>query len=591
MGKIHQLPETLVNQIAAGEVVERPASVVKELLENAIDAGAKRIRIEVEDGGKRMIRVLDDGVGMNIEDLTLACLPHTTSKIDSFDDLKSLTTLGFRGEALSSIGAVSMMRVLTKPEGDAEGCEIMIRGGRIHPPQPAACPRGTLVEVRDLFYNVPARSKFLRRASTEFRVISDLIQGIALARPAVGIELRRDEKRVLNLPPVREASRRIDGLLGASVREGLRKVEGEIPGVKLRGWVSSPEESRSNTRSQYLIVQGRPIKDKSIRHALGEAYHTYLQKGRHPIAFLYLLAEPGEVDCNVHPTKSEVRFRDPQSVHSLVVTSVRTALEAERKPQKMRIPRREQARIAEAAPLWGPPEPSPGAEATAGGTTAAASAPAAASSDAPTEAMRAFGRTKPAPGVLDARRNFIQVHNTYVVEETADGIRVTDQHALHERILLHRLRTRIETGDLESQGALVPLTFPISAGEMAVATDRASALRKLGYVIEPFGEAELVVRSFPAILEKADHEEIVRDALRRLETKGTKTVGEEIVDDILRQMACHGAVTAGMRLRPDEIAELLDAEKEVTGSFACAHGRPTNLTLTLSDLERQFGRK
>lgn len=562
MPPITILPEDLVTKIAAGEVVERPASVVKELVENSIDARARHVKIEVEEGGRRSIRVTDDGAGIPRGELPVACLSHATSKIRSLDDLAAVTSLGFRGEALSSIGAVSQLRILSRPRDAEEGAEIVVRGGRMEAPRPAAAAPGTLVEVRDLFYNVPARAKFLRRASTEFRAVSDVVTALAVARPDVGFDLRHDGRRVLHLPPAKEAAARIRGLLGGEIRKGLRPVEGSAPGYRLSGYVSSPEESRSDTRSQYLILNGRPIRDRTVLHALGEAYHTYLMKGRHAIAFLYLEPEAGRVDINVHPAKAEARFQDPAALHSLVLESVRRALESQPVPRSVRLPDAAQPTIAETPPLWG--------------------APPRADADPP-------ATERPPPP--RARRRFLQVHSSFIIEEVEEGIRIIDPHALHERILLHRLRGEIREGEVESQGALIPPTFPLSAGEMALAHDRAEDLRRLGYRLEEFGEKDVVVRSYPALLEGADHGEVIREVLSHLDTRGPGGAEEEVLDGIICQMACRGAVKAGTRLRDDEIEELLDREAEVTGSFACAHGRPTNLTLTIADLERQFGRK
>lgn len=420
------------------------------------------------------------------------------------------------------------------------------------------------MEVRDLFYNVPARAKFLRRATTEFRAISDIVTAIAVARPGVGFDLRHNGRRVLHLGPSKGPAGRIDGLLGGSIRHGLLKVEGSVPGYGLTGFVSSTSESRSDTRSQYLVVRGRPIRDRAVLHALSEAYHTYLMKGRHPIAFLYLEPERGEVDVNVHPTKAEARFRDPSALHSLVVDSVRNALESRPASAKLEVPGPPPEQVAETAPLFA----GEGREET----------PAGPEGDEP----------HPAPA---RPRRFLQVHSFFIVEEVAEGIRVIDQHALHERILLHRLRAEMREGQVESQGALIPPTIPLSPGDKSVALERSGELLRLGYRVEEFGENDVVLRSFPALLEEADHEEILRELVAGIVARGTGEVDEEILDDLVREMACRGAVKAGVRLRDDEIVDLLDQEVGVTGAFACAHGRPTSLTLTLKELERQFGRK
>ena len=574
MTPIAVLPEDLISKIAAGEVVERPASVVKELVENAIDAGARHVRVDVEDGGRKAIRVTDDGMGISNFELPLACLPHATSKIRALDDLTAVSTLGFRGEALSSIGAVSEMRILSRRRGAEEGGEILVRGGRMEPPRPAPVPIGTVVEVRDLFYNVPARAKFLRRASTEFRVISDVVTALAVARPAVGFDLRHNDRRVLKLPPVKDPARRIAGLLGSALKHGLHRIEGAAQCYRLLGFVSSPEESRSDRRSQYVIVQGRPIRDRTVSHALGEAYHTYLMKGRQPIAFLYIDPAPGEVDVNVHPSKAEARFRDTSALHSLVVETVRKCLEAHPIPRAVRVPEGPSEAIAETAPLWGQARGKKilreDEEALEEDTT---------DREGEDAAAAAFPR------------RFLQVHDFFVVEEVPEGIRIIDQHALHERIILHRLRKEMREGAVESQGALIPPTFSLSPGEKAVALERSEELGRLGYIIEEFGETDVILRSYPAILEGADHGEILREVVSRLETRGEEAMDEGILDGVVRQMACRGAVKAGTRLREDEIEDLLRQEQGVTGSFACAHGRPTSLVLTVKDLERQFGRK
>ncbi|MCZ6689260.1 MAG: DNA mismatch repair endonuclease MutL [Planctomycetota bacterium] len=567
MASITILSEDLVAKIAAGEVVERPASVCKELIENSIDAGARHVRIDVEEGGRRVIRVTDDGQGIGREDLVLACLPHATSKIASIEDLDDVATLGFRGEALSSIGAVSAMRILSRPRGAEEGSEIMVRGGRLDSPRPAAVPVGTVVEVMDLFYNVPARAKFLRRASTEFRAIADMVTAIAVARPGVGIDLRHNDRRVLNLQPVKDAESRIAGLLGPAIRHGLRRVEGSIEGLRLLGFVSSPKESRADRRSQYLTVRGRPIRDKTVLHAVSEAYHTYLMKGRHAIAFIYLEPRAGEVDYNVHPTKAEARFRDPTAMHALIVESIRAVLEGDPERRDLHVPEMKvRSEVSETAPLWG------GAKK---GDQTSSRPPAEEGDDG---------------SGLDRPLKFLQVHDFFVVQEVEDGIRIIDQHALHERILLNRLRKEIGEGEVLSQGSLVPTTIALSAGEMAIAIDRRKDLRKVGYQLEEFGDREMILRFFPALLDGADHSEVLRGVISLLETKKPKAVKANVLDGILRQMACRGAVKAGTRLRQDEIAAMLAEESRTTGSFACAHGRPTNLNFSLTDLMRQFGR-
>ena len=673
MGVIRQLPPSVVNQIAAGEVVERPASVVKELLENAIDAGATRVDVGVERGGKDLVRIADNGVGMSPDDLLLAFQPHATSKLAEVEDLYRVRTLGFRGEALAAIAEVSKVRCQTRQADAAEGSEIQIEAGIAGPIKSCGCPPGTVMEVRNLFFNTPVRRTFLKSDTTEAGHVAETFSRIALAHPEVHLTFRSGGKIVHDLPPVTGMRERIAIFFGRELAESLLWVEGRLDQIHLWGYVAHPSQSRSSTKGQFLFLGGRYVRDRSLGHALGEAYRGLLMVGRNPVAFLHLEIPPEEVDVNVHPTKIEVRFRDPQRVYSHLLSTLRQTflasdlhsrlqaaqdglgnrraparLPARRDSRRPRAtdrapPRRVRVRWCRAPRLYELSARAPDRQAVAswfgpnptGGTP---SIPDSVGRVEPPEWSRTLpGRfefgpgdgfdefSEPCPGCCarctngpglgrpaDARRSAdvvpaapgmrleaglgaaslkaIQVHDSYLIAETSDGMMVIDQHALHERILYEELRVRVAGGKVESQGLLVPEPIHLAADEAAAILEQRELLAELGLEVEAFGGDTILVRSMPVMLAHLTPDRLVRDLAEHLHTQPLPPTRDALVADLLHMVACKAAVKAGDKLSPDEISALLERRHLVADSHHCPHGRPTALVFTKAELEKQFGR-
>ena len=605
---IRQLPPALVNRIAAGEVVERPASVVKELVENALDAGATQILVEIEGGGRELVRVVDDGRGVRPAELPLAFAAHATSKISSDADLFAVRTMGFRGEALASIGSVARCRFLSRAGGEDVGYEVHNRGGEVSDPQAAAANAGTTVEVHDLFFNVPARRRFLKAAATESANITDAVYKLALPHPAVGFKLVRDGRTAMDLPAGDELTRWLAGWPG-EYHDRRLPLDARDAELRLRGILGLPELAATTGRYQFVFVNGRAVRDKTIQHALREGFRGLTEPGRHPAAVLLLEVPPADVDVNVHPTKSEVRFRDAQRVHGLVLSAIRevmlgndlTPKAAPRlaggDPQEMRSrlaaffqsaePGRSQTHPADAlgdaphaldpqrlaAPLAGRGEGDPRAP-QAGRLNGEGS-----------ESGEADQPVAPRPQI-----GAIQLHNSYLVAESDEGLEIIDQHALHERILYEDLLARVSRGPLESQRMLIPHTFTATAGQIALVGQIAPLLKKLGIEAEAFGPAAVAVRAFPSFLHRVEPAEFVKELLEKGEQDSLDLHGEELLHDVLDLMACKAAVKAGDRLTPAEIDALLARRHGVSRSSNCPHGRPTTLKLSIKDLEKQFKR-
>ena len=638
--RIRVLPDLLVNKIAAGEVVERPASVIKELVENAVDAGATRIAIAIEEGGKQLIRVTDDGCGMSAEELRLAVTPHATSKIQDEADLYAIASMGFRGEALASISAISRLRIVSRPHEFNEGHEIRVVAEQVESAQAAGCPAGTTIEVRDLFFNVPARRKFLRARSTEVGHISEQITRIALPNPNVGFELTNNGRRTIHLPACASKLERIRKIQGPDLAESLLAIEREEQGVRLHAYVAPPSMSRSTAQWQYTFVNGRHIRDKFIQHAIKEAYRGLTEPNRHGVVFLFLTVNPEEVDVNVHPTKIEVRWANSNLIHSQVLSALRetfgradltphvrprTASTNEVDPTDQDRLRREtadamrslipnltsqipggatsQANPATMSPLTGPASPGRSSIAPPGVTPAYAPTrpPAGSGMDtwrslyehapsAPPAAMTE-GDTLRAPA--DAGTDQIramQMHNLFIVAETEEGITIIDQHALHERVMYEQLKSRLTAGPLESQRLLLPESVRVTPRQAALLEEHADLLHRLGVEITPFGEDAVAVQSFPALLSKLDIPAFVHDLLEQLAEQAHAPDTEHVIHALLDMMACKAAIKAGDPLSSDEISSLLAQRHLIEKSSSCPHGRPTMLRLTKADLLRQFHR-
>jgi DNA mismatch repair protein MutL len=620
MGIIRELPDSVINQIAAGEVVERPASVVKELLENAIDAGATRIEVTVERGGKDLVRVADNGGGMAPEDLPLAFRPHATSKLAAAEDLFRVRTLGFRGEALAAIAEVARVRCQTRTADAATGSELVVDGGEATGPRNCGCPPGTVIEVRNLFYNTPVRRTFLRSDSTEAGHVVETFTRVALAHPTVHLTLKSGARVTYDLPATTGMRERIGVLHGRELAEALLWVESRVEKCHIWGYVAHPSQSRSSAKGQYLFVAGRYVRDRSLGHALAEAYRGLLMVGRQPVAFLCLEIPPEEVDVNVHPTKIEVRFRDGHRVYSQLLSTVRQTFlasdlhtrlqtpaepEAHAEPEPARQalslsarPAERQAmapygrasapgldfRVDPPAPEWAkslPPAPS----AVAGGSRFD-------EFDADEEASELDATAAPAstPGKNGRPPRSIQLHDSYLVVETDDGMVVIDQHALHERILYEELRGRVDAGVVESQRLLVPAPIDLDGADAAEVLQRGELLARLGITVEPFGGGTVLVTGTPAMLAGVPPERLLRDLADHFRTRPLPPTADAVLEEVLNMVACKAAVKAGQRLSPEEVEALLERRHLAANTHHCPHGRPTALTFTKAELERQFGR-
>jgi len=604
---IKQLPETLINQIAAGEVIERPASVVKELVENALDAGATRIEIATAAGGKALVRVSDNGCGMDASDLRLAIGRHCTSKIAT--GLSDIDTLGFRGEALPSIGSVARLRIQSRVAQSDSGHEINISGGVSEPVRPSAMNAGTIVEVRDLFFATPARLKFLKSDRAEAGAIADVVKRIAIAFPAVRFVLSGTDRATLDYPATGEdALARIGQVLGQDFADNTIALDAVREGVGLTGYAGVPTYNRANSLRQFAYVNGRPVQDKLIFSALRGAYADTIPRGRYPIAVLSIAIDPAQVDINVHPAKADVRFRDPGLVRGLIVGAVREALTrqgdrasttgARRMADAFR-PGFAGADAAGGGPAFAKPPMDydiarspfrPVAADTAAGFAEthqhafdAFSAPAA-------RAETRASNTEPDDAFpLGAAR--AQLHENYIVAQTGDGLVIVDQHAAHERLVYEALKTALHGRDTPSQVLLIPEIVDLPEEDCDRLMPHAPALAQLGFVLERFGPGAVAIRETPAILGEIDGGALVRELADEIAEWGDTGGLAERIDYVAATMACHGSVRSGRRLTADEMNGLLRQMETTPGSGQCNHGRPTYIELKLSDIERLFGRR
>ncbi|WP_251976927.1 DNA mismatch repair endonuclease MutL [Salinicola avicenniae] len=647
--RIHILDPRLANQIAAGEVVERPASVVKEIVENAIDAGSRRIEVELEAGGTRLIRVRDDGHGIDESDLPLALSRHATSKIASLEDLEDVASLGFRGEALASISSVSRLELISNiGESPAEGWRVVAEGRQMAPRvTPAPHPRGTSVLVRDLFFNTPARRKFLRTEKTEFGHVEEAFRRLALSRFDITWLLRHNQKVVHQLPGVGEDQagheRRIAALLGKRFLEEALHLDLEATGLRLWGWVGLPTHSRAQADQQYFFVNGRIVRDRLVAHAIRQAYRDVLFHGRHPVFVLYLELDPRVVDVNVHPTKHEVRFRDGRLVHDFLFSSLHRAL-AEVKPNAG-TPSEEGEAAATAAVEAERPAGSPApdwqqqrmalaeqqeAPAAGGGYSGS---PAGGQARPPAQRIREFmagyralhpdheqtlltpregGVSSPGgEAAATARREqpaapvttlpegdetqapplgyaVAQLHGVYILSQTERGMVIVDMHAAHERIVYERMKQQVHAGALDAQPLLVPVSLAVSAGEAETAEQEREAFLRLGVELDAAGPETLLIRQVPALLADADIEPLVRDMLADLERFGRSNRLEAQINELLGTMACHGSVRANRQLTLPEMNALLRDMERTERSGQCNHGRPTWTELSMSQLDKLF---
>ena len=680
MPRIQQLSANVINKIAAGEVIERPASVVKELLENSVDALSTRIEIDVVEGGMELIRIVDDGEGIEPDDLPLAVASHATSKLREADDLFRVQTLGFRGEALASIAEISRFKIRSRRHDRPTGAELEVDCGLHGVVRECGAAAGTTIEVADLFASTPVRRKFLKQPSTEFGHVTEQFTKIALAHPRLHLVLRHNNRVVYELPSSEKLIDRIQLFFGEELAKNLIWVESEFEAVRLWGYVGHPSQSKATRKGQYLFLNGRWIQDRSLGHALAEAYRGLLMVGRNPVTFLFLEMPADQVDVNVHPTKAEVRFRESQRLYRQLLSTIRTKFlglnlnsELQVRPSGTTTPMtnpvlqpvrttidparqqaaqtdlvswvREQSRDwatpgyepvypelppeepattpgvtsspisqtpipQQSAAAWSQALPASPFAADAGSRESAATFGGAASSNSAENFEPAFARIDPphegalppavtslpptysapagmAPG-YDVRA--MQIHDSYLVVETNEGLQVVDQHALHERILYEHLRKRILSGSIESQKLLVPQPIELSTSEAALLAEHRELLARFGLSLEDFGANTVLVTAYPVMLAKVDLRQIVRDAAEKIAESGRDPSHRDLLDSLLHMMSCKGAIKAGQRLSTEEIESLLAQRHLIDDAHHCPHGRPTALVLSRNELDRQFGR-
>ncbi len=613
---IRQLSAETVNRIAAGEVIERPASVIKELVENAIDAGARQIEVVAIAGGLSLLRVVDDGCGMSADDLELAVERHATSKLAE-DDLFDIRTLGFRGEALPSIGSIAHLTLQSRPRGAASGHALTIDRGAKGEVGPAGVNVGTIVEVRELFSATPARLKFLKSERSETQAIGEVVKRLAMAHPEIGFDLTTGERAPLSLPRTSATPEghlaRLGKIMGREFIDDALRIERTKEGLTLTGFAALPTLHRNDAALQFLFVNGRPVRDKLLLGAVRAAYGDLIPKGRHPIFALFLALDPRAVDVNVHPAKAEVRFREAGAVRSLMINALRHALEEAGHRASAFGGQRTMdvlvGTVSEAVGPMGQTASSPSAT-TAAHTKAASQAqpyapqrssymtPGLAEQyHAPLEAMlapSARAASDNAPPELTRRplgAARAQVHATYIISQTDDAVVIVDQHAAHERLVYERMKAALANGGIARQGLLIPEIVSLDADEVAALDDAAHELAELGLVLEAFGREAVAVRETPALLGQADVKGLVKDLAAELLADDTRTALKSRLEAVAATMACHGSVRAGRRLTPEEMNALLREMEATPHSGQCNHGRPTYVELKLADIERLFGRR
>ncbi|HUR55792.1 MAG TPA: DNA mismatch repair endonuclease MutL [Gemmataceae bacterium] len=645
MPRIHQLPPNVVTKIAAGEVIERPASVVKELLENSIDAGSTRIDIDLDQGGTELIRVVDDGCGIVPEDLELAFAPHATSKLRNAADLFAIGTMGFRGEALASIGGVAKVTLQSRTHDQPCGAELRCEDGEFAPVRPWNGSPGTRMEVRHLFYNVPARKKFLKSVATELGHVCETVTRLALANPTLHLTLRHNGKLVYEIPSSASLTDRIGLFFGGEVRDALYELDSGPGTVHLTGYIGDPKCDRGNSKLQYLFVNGRWFRDRSVAHAMQEAFRGLLMTGRYAVGFLFLTLPPDKLDVNVHPTKSEVRFQENSLVYSLVRSTVKARLAKENLVPQLTVPdgtpdaiepdpvppplfasprqelvartvapwelppRLEPLAASRDLPPSAPPlaalpdlpprptpppyllprspaplpfSPPPPVEESAPPRVATTPEPPPAAEPEPPQA--------PLPFPLPSAGTALQVHDSYLVLETRDGMLVIDQHALHERILFEQLRRRIRDGKLEVQRLLIPEPIDLPAEQAALVLEAAEPLAELGLEVADFGGNTILLSSYPTLLGRKPPHEIFQGVVDHLLNRERAPSKEALLHLLMATMACKAAVKAGDKLSQEEIAYLLQLRAMAEDSHHCPHGRPTSLLFSRQELDKQFRR-
>lgn len=615
---ISVLPIHLVNKIAAGEVIERPASIVKELAENSIDSGATRIDVAIEDGGRKLISVTDDGCGMSAEDLALAFTPHATSKLSNEDDLFQIATMGFRGEALASISSISHAHIRTRRRDDESGYEIQASGETIEQVRPCPAAPGTTVTIRDLFFNTPARRKFMRKANTEAGHVSEQLARLALPNPNIAFTLTHNGRKTQNLPPSDSTRQRISDLFTGDLADSLLKIGDRKSEISISGLIATPAAARGSAKWQYFFLNGRYIRDRLLAHALREAYRGLIAPNQFPVAFIFIDVNPADVDVNVHPTKIEVRFRDSQRVHGEMLAALKDTLNksnlaprasldsetdifAPRQQDQDTTQRQGSMRQALADFFKSAPPVQPRFNFTEPHARGAEK-----EFDRPNASQRPFTRpptthetnhgftdlpNQPPPFEEPPKSHAMQIHNSYIVTACDDGLMIVDQHALHERVMYNEFQRRLAQGRLAGQRLLIPETINVTAGENDLIVRHGDLLKRLGIEVESFGPDTMAIQQFPSLLIErgVSAGPFLRELLDKLGEDET-TDSERILENVLSMLSCKAAVKAGDPLTAAEIDSLLEQRETIEKASSCPHGRPTTIILTLKNLEKQFKR-
>lgn len=615
--RIRPLDPVVVSQIAAGEVVERPASVLRELLDNALDAGSTRIEVEVEQGGIERICVADDGCGIAGEDLPLALASHATSKLSSAEDLEHIATMGFRGEALASIASISQLELRSVPRGTGAGAIIRSHGGRVEAVEPWLGTPGTRVEVRHLFYNAPVRRRFLKTPAAEMAHFNEVITRFALAVSALPVEkrphliLRQGKRTLMDLPGSLGMLDRVEKMFGPEVSNQLHAIERNRGGLRVSGLVADPACDRGTARMQYIFVNGRHVKDRSLQHAISEAYRGLIMVGRHPVAFLFIEVPPAEVDVNVHPAKSEVRFNDPHAIHSLIFGSIKDRLGQEQllpalkpAPEFKFLPPVPTQTVLDLPAAPAPPTAKPSVRQTdAFAAPLAEHIPTVARMDAGLQRLqvsaphRAPGEVAVQPSSPDKSLSvpttgarMLQIYDSYLVVEGTDGLMVIDQHALHERILFEQIKKRLAVGPIPAQRLLLPEVVELTGEQRALLEEWREALAELGMEVEAMGATSMAITAYPGILGQRSAGQLLLHVVDHLVKKQRPPSRDALLHDIMSLMACHSAVRAREPLTQEQMAALLEQRHLAQDTHHCPHGRPTALVFSRQELERQFGR-
>lgn len=609
MSKIKVLPQTVVTKIAAGEVIERPASVLKELVENAIDAGATHIEIQLEEGGKKLIKVSDNGIGMDGDDVKIAFLSHATSKLRSDEDLFSIDTLGFRGEALPSIGAISQTRIISRTKDALIGSEIQIEGGNLGQIKEKGAPEGTQIDVRNLFYNIPVRRKFLKSTQTEMAHISEMVTRFALSYPNIHFTTIHNGKNVLIFPTAKNLKERINTIFGKEISENLLEINLKEPDISIYGYILPPTHNRPNTKMQFIFLNGRYIRDNIIFHAINAAYRNLLMSRRSPIVFLLLQIDSREVDVNVHPTKIEVRFKNTGLIHDQLYATIRSALmqiESHTSFQATSQHNRPNVEFSTTAAntFVGDVEAQHRQDKDVSLNEKKESVMKSMSDffSASPDKETPYCKDKHKQDVLpsaeekplfkqDSRfTSYMQIHNSYIIEETAEGLNIIDQHALHEVVLYHEMWEHIKSSRLAIQKLLIPALIELTPRDFVTIMSLREKFDTLGIEIEEFGKSTIAIRTHPQILKNLDFHSLIQSVLEEIDSDDVKSETDNILRKIVQVMACKGAVKAGQRLAPQEIQSLLEQRKDNIVTSFCPHGRPTALEFKISELEKQFKR-